>query len=128
MKASGWTLELCKEYLVKLFNFYPRTTLILDELDECLVEDREILLDFFDTLAKASSKTVRIFISSRPEGDIRQRLIRLPNIEILAPDNEDDIAKFVQQSMERNSRWSSSLNRNQALKDEIAKTLLHKSN
>lgn len=128
LKASGWTLELCKEYLVKLFNFYPRTTLILDTLDECLVEDREFLLDFFDTLAKASLKTVRIFISSRPKGDIRQRLIHLSNIEILATDNEDDIAKFVQQSMERNSRWSSSLNRNQALKDEIAKTLLHKSN
>ncbi|KAI0402123.1 hypothetical protein F4802DRAFT_577281 [Xylaria palmicola] len=125
--GSGWTLGLCREYLIKLLNLYPRTTLILDALDECKPEERTNLLDFFDSIPSTSSKPVRIFISSRPEGDIRQRLSHLPNIEIQATDNESDIAKFVTQSIEKNGRWRDTLQRNQPLKDEIVQTLLDQS-
>ncbi|KAF7552222.1 hypothetical protein G7Z17_g4483 [Cylindrodendrum hubeiense] len=61
------------------------------------------------------------------QGDIRQHLIHLPKIEILAKDNEDDIAKFVAESIERNGNWSYTLKRDQTLKNEIVNTLLSKS-
>ncbi|KAI3320880.1 hypothetical protein HD806DRAFT_221669 [Xylariaceae sp. AK1471] len=128
LKGSGWTLGLCQEYLVKLFNLYPRTILVLDALDECKPEERASLLDFFDSIPSKTSKTVRIFISSRPEGDIRQRLIHLSSIEIQATDNEDDIATFVMQNIERNGRWRDTLQKNQPLKDKIVRTLLAQSN
>ncbi|KAI0869329.1 hypothetical protein GGS24DRAFT_512177 [Hypoxylon argillaceum] len=112
-EASGWTLGLCQEYLVILLNLFPRTTLVLDALDECLPKERTSLLDFFDSLPSKSSKPVKIFISSRPEGDIRQRLTHLSSIEIQATDNGDDIAKSVMQRIEGN--------------DEIVQTLLEKS-
>ncbi|KAI1368511.1 hypothetical protein F5Y08DRAFT_296011 [Xylaria arbuscula] len=128
MKGAGWTLGLCRVYLIKLLNLYPRTTLVLDALDECKPEERANLLDFFDSIPSECSKPVRIFISSRPEGDIRQRLNHLSNIEIQATDNENDIARFVMQSIEKNGRWSGVLRKNQPLKDRIVDTLLTQSN
>ncbi|KAI0512690.1 hypothetical protein F5B22DRAFT_648539 [Xylaria bambusicola] len=127
-RGSGWTLGLCKEYLIKLLNLYPRATLVLDALDECWPEERADLLDFFDSIPSKSSKPVRIFISSRPESDLRQRLIHLPNIGIEATDNGDDIAKFVRTSIERNGNWSRVLRQNEHLKDDIVQTLLTQSN
>ncbi|KAJ2985463.1 hypothetical protein NUW58_g5516 [Xylaria curta] len=126
-EGSGWTLGLCQEYLIRLFELYPSTVLVLDALDECEPEEREILLDFFDSIPSKTSKPVKIFISSRPEGDIRQRLTHLPSIEIQATDNENDIAKLVKQSIERNGRWSDTLRKNELLKDEIVHTLLDQS-
>ncbi|KAI0102983.1 hypothetical protein GGR51DRAFT_259049 [Nemania sp. FL0031] len=128
LKGSGWTLGFCQEYLVELLNLFPRTTFVLDALDECKPEERTILLDFFDSIPSKSPKPVRIFISSRPEGDIRQRLIHLSNIEIQATDNEYDISKFVMQSIEKNGRWSETLRKNKALKENIIQTLLDQSN
>ncbi|GAW24923.1 hypothetical protein ANO14919_145190 [Xylariales sp. No.14919] len=125
--GSGWTLGLCQEYLIKLINLYPGTVLVLDALDECGPEERTSLLDFFDSIPSQTSKPVRIFLSSRPEGDIRQRLIHIPSIEIQATDNEHDIAKFVTQNIEKHGRWSDTLKRNQPLKNEIVDTLLDQS-
>ncbi|KAI1115050.1 hypothetical protein F5Y14DRAFT_450409 [Nemania sp. NC0429] len=125
---SGWTLGSCQACLVNLLNLYPRTILILDALDECHPEERTNLLDFFNSVPRQTSKPVSIFISSRPEGDIRDCLIDLPNIEIQATDNEEDIAKFVSKSIETNGRWKIPLQRNQNLKDEVIQTLLIRSN
>ncbi|KAI0481836.1 hypothetical protein F4859DRAFT_476136 [Xylaria cf. heliscus] len=128
LSGSGWTFSSCQDYLIKLLNLYPRTVLILDALDECHSEERTNLLDFFDSIPSKSSKPVRIFISSRPEGDIQQRLSHLSTIEIQATDNGNDIAKFVRQNIERNGRWNDVLRKDQPLKDEIIRTLLTQSN
>ncbi|KAM0424460.1 hypothetical protein ACHAPT_010384 [Fusarium lateritium] len=127
LNGAGWTLDLCKEYLVHLFSFYPRTTIILDALDECEVEERRILLNIFDWASTSTSRPVKLFISSRPEGDIRQRLIHLPNVEISARNNSHDIARFIKESTDSPGPWSPVLGRNQALKEEIVETLIKES-
>ncbi|EEU42897.1 uncharacterized protein NECHADRAFT_84227 [Fusarium vanettenii 77-13-4] len=127
LKGAGWTLDLCKEYLIDLFNFYPHTTVILDALDECEVEERILLLNIFDWATKSSSRPVKIFVSSRPEADIRQRLISLPNLEISAKNNNDDISRFIKESADSPGPWSPVLEKNKALKNEIVQTLIKKS-
>ncbi|KAL2680425.1 hypothetical protein Neosp_008026 [[Neocosmospora] mangrovei] len=127
LKGAGWTLELCKQYLIDLFNFYPHTTIILDALDECEVEERRLLLNIFDWATKSSSHPVKIFISSRPEADIRQRLISLPNLEISAKNNNHDISRFIKESASSPGPWSPVLEKNKALKNEIVQTLIKKS-
>ncbi|KAJ4327744.1 hypothetical protein N0V84_001853 [Fusarium piperis] len=127
LNGSGWTLDLCKKYLIELFNFYPHTTIILDALDECEIEERGLLLDILDWASKSSSRPVKIFISSRPEGDIRQRLAHLPNLEISARNNSHDIEKFIKESADSLGPWSPALERNKTLKEEIIQTLIEKS-
>lgn len=127
MKGSGWTLNLCQRYLTLILNLYPRTTLVLDALDECNAPDRTILLNTFDSLARDVLKPLKIFISSRPEGDIRQRLISLPNIEITASHNTEDISKFIVERMQSQSPWTPVLARNVSLRGDVLETLIRKS-
>ena len=124
MNGSGWTIHVCQEYLLKLLDFFPRTTLILDALDEC--EDRTALLNILDQLVKATTRPVKILISSRPEGDIRQRLGDLTNVEITAAKNDRDIIAFIEESMEVRHPWTGAL-RNDELREEVVTTLVSKS-
>lgn len=107
---------------------YPRTTLILDALDECHLDERGKILDFLGSIPERISRPVRIYITSRPEGDIRDCLINIPNLEIQATDNEADIAKFVKQTIETNGPWKQLLQKSPRLKKEIVETLLTRSN
>ncbi|RMJ04916.1 hypothetical protein CDV36_014413 [Fusarium kuroshium] len=127
LNGAGWTINLCKEILVHLFNLYPHTTIILDALDECETEERRLLLNIFDWASKSSSRPVKIFISSRPEADIRQRLVHLSNLEISAKNNGHDIADFIKQSSENEGLWNIALAGNPVLKEEIVQTLIQKS-
>jgi hypothetical protein len=69
---------------------------------------------------------VKIFISSRRDGDIKRQLERKENISIEATDNQDDIAKFVAEKIaeNENDRYYPI---SEGLKSEIVDTLLYKS-
>lgn len=125
--GTGWTLKLCKDKLIELFDFYPRTTLVLDALDECTIEDRAILLNFFNSLAECTRNPVKIFVSSRPEGDIRSRLNSLPNIELSALYNRVDIVKFISDCLDDSYPWSSVLAQRPELKRNVIIELEKKS-
>ncbi|KAK4235733.1 hypothetical protein C8A03DRAFT_17559, partial [Achaetomium macrosporum] len=122
LRGSHLTLEACKEQLLESVNLYPRTTLVLDALDECEPDTRSCLVDTLEFLLQRSERPLKIFISSRPDGDIRDRFLSRPNIEIQATDNQDDITKFVNEEIIKRRRWGKL---SPALREDIVKTLLH---
>ena len=125
--ASGrLKIEESRDILLQLVQVYPQTTLVLDALDECHKETRTQLVDILDTLVIQSPKPVKLFISSRPDRDIKHRFEGGPNVNIRATDNRDDIAKFVDDKL-RNSpeHWRNSINPD--LKREIRETIVDKS-
>ncbi|RAH86793.1 hypothetical protein BO86DRAFT_428564 [Aspergillus japonicus CBS 114.51] len=97
IRAASLDLALCKTLLIESLNLYPRTTLILDAFDECDPASRKELLRLFEELLRVSRRPVRLFIASRPDGDIRSRFQSHPNIEIQATDNRDDIQMYIRQ-------------------------------
>jgi hypothetical protein len=125
--ASGkLKIEESRDILLQLVRTYPQTTLVLDALDECHKETRTQLVDILDTLVTQSPKPVKIFISSRPDQDIKHRFGCGPNVHIKATDNRDDIAKFVNEKLNNSPEyWQNSINRD--LKREICETLVDKS-
>jgi hypothetical protein len=125
--ASGkLKIEESRDILLQLVRTYPQTTLVLDALDECHIETRTQLVDILDTLVTQSPKPVKIFISSRPDQDIKHRFGCGPNVHIKATDNRDDIAKFVNEKLNNSPEyWQNSINRD--LKREICETLVDKS-
>ena len=48
----------------------------------------------------------KIFISSRPDGDMKDKFKSRMNIEIQATDNHDDISIFVKREIAKHRRWS----------------------
>jgi hypothetical protein len=125
--ASGrLKIEESRDILLQLVRTYPQTTLVLDALDECHKETRTQLVDILDALVTQSPKPVKIFISSRPDQDIKHRFGHGPNVHIKATDNRDDIAKFVNDKLNNSPEyWQNSINRD--LKREICETLVDKS-
>jgi hypothetical protein len=119
------TFQECAKFVLDYVNIYPQTTLVLDAFDECDPRTRRQLIEVFDSLVTKSLKPIKIFISSRPDRDIKSRFQCGPNVGIQATDNYHDIAKFVKSRIEHNSLWFNKFA--MALQDEVVKTLLNKS-
>lgn len=121
--ASGpLDMKECEDLLLRYVDTYPQTTLVLDALDECDQKTRKHLITALDRIVAQSSKPIKIFISSRPDSDIKDRFEIGPNVGIQATDNQDDIAKFVAAAIEDRRKKLSS-----KLKQDIVDTLLAKS-
>ncbi|KAJ4415022.1 hypothetical protein N0V82_007604 [Gnomoniopsis sp. IMI 355080] len=107
-KKKGRVLsrDLCEQRLAESMNLFPRTTIILDALDECKEDDREGLVKTLSNLMKSSSRPLLVFISSRPDNDISSEFQDWPSVEVGVEDNQDDIAKFVKDKITNaNTRW-----------------------
>lgn len=119
--ASGEPdMEECVDLLRQYVNTYPQTTLVLDALDECDNPPiRKQLVKAFDDVLKHSLKPIKIFISSRPDTDIRHRLGTGPDVGIQATDNQDDIAKFVAAKLEEDDK-----DRQDKLSSELKKYII----
>jgi hypothetical protein len=96
----------------------------LDALDECEVQNQVDLIEVFDYLLAQAFNPLKIFISSRPDYNIRRKLKDRANIEIQANDNYDDITKFVNTRISQHARWDTM---DPIFRNQIATTLQEKS-
>ncbi|KAE8440485.1 hypothetical protein EG329_007429 [Mollisiaceae sp. DMI_Dod_QoI] len=124
LTGSDFGFNACREQLLESVNLYPRTTLILDALDECDPDSRDRLVEIIELLLSSSKSLLRVFISSRPDADIRDRFLSRPNIKIQATNNQDDIKKFVNEEIVKHRRWNKI---SAQLRDDVVKTILARS-
>lgn len=104
--ARTLSKELCKKQLAESLKLFPRSILVLDALDECLHEsDRLELVMTLKALMEESPRPFQVFISGRPNGDIRDALRGCTSVEIKVDDNKDDIAKFVNEKVKNHRGW-----------------------
>lgn len=106
------SVEDCETTLIEMFNSYPRTTLVLDALDECGKDTRWWLAELFQRFVQKSNRPLKIFIASRKEPDIEDYLASFQNPRMLIPistsDNKGDIEKFVAAEMAKvSANWKS---------------------
>ena len=124
--SGGLKIEESFDLLLQLTETYPQITLVLDALDECNKETRASFMKMLDNLVSGkSSNLVKVFISSRPDLDIKHRLKGGPNMEIKATDNEKDIAKFVDDKIIDKPEWYCEIS--SELRELISETLVSKS-
>lgn len=93
----GRTLSIgeCKDLLIGLSTGFLRTTIIVDALDECDPETRGKLCDLLAQVV-SSSKRVKVFVTSRDEGDLRTKFEDNPNVYIQERDNSSDINCYIE--------------------------------
>ncbi|KAH8889900.1 hypothetical protein GQ53DRAFT_591978, partial [Thozetella sp. PMI_491] len=77
-----------------------------------------------NNLLSQSKKPLKIFISSRPDGDIRDYFSSWPTVEIQATHNQSDIEKFVHEEIVKHRRWSKM---QKSLQRDIVTTFLGRS-
>lgn len=96
--------KFCGSLLVSLLEIFPKTTIIIDALDESDPAERGQLLDLLEKFMNSSENLIKIFISSRDDVDIQLRLANIPNLYIEAQDNQEDIEHFIHREMATNKR------------------------
>lgn len=98
-----------EECLRALIDTYPRTTIVLDALDECKIQQRQDLIKLVVKLATRGSeaKPVKIFVAARPEDDVRQHLDKYHVIRMQEKQNAKDIAVFIRKKISQHSEWPS---------------------
>ncbi|KAJ5912527.1 hypothetical protein N7504_001410 [Penicillium tannophilum] len=104
-QASHFGIKDCESQLLESVNGYSQTIFILDALDECEPGSRYQLIQAIGDLISKSDSFVKVFISSRPDIDIKNAFENRSSIEILAMDNECDIEKFVNEEIEKPRQW-----------------------
>ncbi|KAK7413945.1 hypothetical protein QQX98_007214, partial [Neonectria punicea] len=124
LKGSDVGFDVCKSQLLESVNLYSQTTLILDALDECDPTSRWQLVEMMQHLISESEQPLKIFISSRPDDDIKRCFTSWPNVEIQATDNQRDIETFVNEEIDKPRRWGPI---SAPLRTEIVNMLLERS-
>lgn len=89
------TLDESRELIISLVDIHPKTTIIIDALDETDPGRRQELLNTLEEIVSTSKGLLKIFVSSRDDNNISRKLENLPNLYIEASDNEEDIRSFV---------------------------------
>ena len=99
-------------------------TIILDALDECDPDSRLQLVDILSEGIMKSSGRLKLFISSRPDRDIKVRLKSESKLEIDVSKNYDDIAIYVRQQIrdKKPASWQSQVKID--LEEQICRTLI----
>ena len=124
-KGSDLSFNTCRQLILESVNLYPKTTLVVDALDECEPESRWQLVRMIEDLLLQSERPLKVFISSRPDGDIRDCFLSRPSIQIQATDNQHDIEKFVNEQIDKPRQWGKV---SASLRRDIVKIVLDRCN
>ena len=123
-RGSHLGFDTCRELLLESINLFPKTTLVLDALDECEPRSRDQLVKELTFLLSNAKNLLKVFISSRPDRDIRRQFLGKPNIEIQANHNDRDIQRFVDEAIVKHGNWEGM---SPSLKGDTIKVLLRRS-
>lgn len=86
----------CKDLLISLSAGFLRTTIIVDALDECDKDTRGSLFKVLEKVVSISKNNpVKVFVTSRDDGDLRKRFENSPNVYIQERDNSGDINNYI---------------------------------
>lgn len=84
-----------KDLLVNLSAGFLQTTIVIDALDECDRGTRDILFDVLEYVMSLAKNPIKIFATSRDDGDLMTRLEMSPNVYIQQGQNDGDINLFI---------------------------------
>lgn len=140
-------LEELQNVLLAIAKHFNSVFLVLDALDECTLEQRTDLCEFFSNIVELSAAhqaesdvrtiqppgtspgVVKLLVTSRKEPDI-ERVFRqrsFPKVEIEAERVDCDIAIYVKAEIDQRIQDERLILRDLALKDRIFTTLTTKS-
>ncbi|KAJ5382277.1 Galactose oxidase/kelch beta-propeller [Penicillium concentricum] len=89
------SLYQCRDLIIELSEAHSRTTIVVDALDECSREERAELVEALEYIIDNSTSLVKIFVTSREEGDLRLSIQAHSGVQVTWVENGSDIEKFV---------------------------------
>lgn len=123
--AGPLSLEESISTIIKLSGNRPRSIIVIDALDECDPRERKHLLDGLLKIVKDTTTSVKVFVSSRDDGDIVDQMSVFPTIESAEEQNQRDIDSFVNSEVDKyiEKKWLLGGKVPEALHQKIKDTL-----
>lgn len=79
---------------------FEKVFIVVDALDECSEEERKSVIMLFTRQLRLTGTQVKVFLTSRPENDLRQLLLDNNSHQIDANDTAKDIMPFVKAAVD----------------------------
>lgn len=124
-------LDKSCELILQLVDYHDITTIVIDALDECDKKSRGRLIQILQRILQDAQSLVKVFVSSRDDGDIKLQLQDYPHLMIESGKNFDDISAFVTLETEgliRSGRLLPYSKAKDELKDLIITKVIEKAN
>lgn len=96
------TLDQLKSFLHSLLDSHDSATIVVDGLDES--PNYGAVCDFLTSTVSAGIQPLRVFVSSRPELDLRRRFNGFTEMRIREVAIEEDITKYIEMRIDTNPR------------------------
>lgn len=93
--SGNISIDESTKLVADLTEYHAVSTIVVDALDECNPESRHELLGALEDILQRSSGLVKIFVSSREEGDLVCELRSYPSLKISSDRNSKDIELFI---------------------------------
>lgn len=122
-------LDECTEIILQLLDTDP-VVIVIDAMDECDPSRRQDPLLALKQIIRESASVVKIFVSSRDDKDIVNRMASASEVYIKAADNSKDIEYFTRSQVTRAIDEGRILGGefSQTLQEQITETLISKAN
>lgn len=121
-----------QQQLEKIIGCFDQVFLVVDAMDECKTDHRQELLQYITKLAETAPGKLKLFLTSRPEGDIQAALgsDKFKTVRVRATKVSADISSYVRHQLEnpRHHLLCSDLSTDTRLRKEVEEALLGKSN
>lgn len=118
---SHLTIKECRKLITQLLSVYPHSTIVIDGLDECGLQNQETLLESLQEIVMSVYSVVKIFLSGRSNLGIAACFKLIPTL-IIEMDNAEDIGRFVEMSVRQGAKdWKALSGRD----DETLEQLIH---
>lgn len=117
-KKNGRELSYkdCEELILKSFDAYSKTTIILDALDESDIGTYNLAKALIQ-IAEESRRPVKVFISSRPDRKYLEEVFKGKFLITVDAENQhDDIQKYLEDKFYSTEKFK---RRKQEIQDEI---------
>ena len=113
--AFEWSWDNISSVLEEMLAQAPSNTpifVILDAIDECEEKSRMLILDWvkglveeaYSSVSWRSRPIIRVLATSRPSGDISDRLYDFPTLEITGTETANDMRALIHNRVERFAR------------------------
>ncbi|KAM0712300.1 hypothetical protein Q7P37_011395 [Cladosporium fusiforme] len=95
--------EQYEEQILESLNIYPKTTIIIDALDESRQGERDYLIYRLTRFLTQAKGRVKIYLSSRPDPEVGHQLrhSRTVSVDITGDKNKADIERYVDAQVDR---------------------------
>ena len=98
--------------------------IIIDGIDECTVEERDVLLTFLRDFLGRTGDTLHVYCASRPDVSYQSSMVLRPRYQMSMSENNDELASYISETLQERIESGRLPTKDPEIKERIRTSLL----